>query len=131
MTTATGSATTTPLPTVIGGAFVRLIRQRGMARLAPLFYVSSTQINFQIPPGTSDGTALVSIGVNGVFNGFGTLDMVGRVSPGSVYGGLRRDKVIRRHWSIVTEAAHRCSPTDPVSALRSGDRPEWLRFRSI
>ena len=81
MTTATGSATTTPLPTLIGGTSVRLIDSAGMARLAPLFYVSSTQINFQIPPGTSDGTALVSIGANGAFNGFGTLE-IGRVSPG-------------------------------------------------
>lgn len=81
MTTASGSATTTPLPTVIGGTSVRLIDSAGMARLAPLFYVSSNQINFQIPPGTSDGTALVSIGANGAFNGFGTLE-VGRVAPG-------------------------------------------------
>jgi len=85
LTTASASATTTPLPTALAGATVRVVDSLGTARLAPLFYVSPTQINFEIPPGTAEGTAAVSIGPPGMsgasFTGFGNLE-VARVAPG-------------------------------------------------
>ena len=85
LTTGTASANTTPLPTELAGAAVRVIDSLGMARLAPLFYVSPTQINFEIPPDTAEGTASISIGPPGLsaasFTGFGNLE-VSRVAPG-------------------------------------------------
>lgn len=85
LTTGSASAVTTPLPTDLAGATVRVVDSLGIARLAPLFYVSPTQINFEIPPGTAEGTAAISIGPPGMsgasFTGFGNLE-VARVAPG-------------------------------------------------
>jgi len=53
----------------------------GVARLAPLFYVSPAQVNFEIPAGTAPGRASVSI-----LNQNGTTQsatiQIGNVSPG-------------------------------------------------
>jgi uncharacterized protein (TIGR03437 family) len=50
------SATVTPLPTDLAGTTVRV---NGL--LAPLFFVSPQQINFQLPAGVSPGTAIIEI----------------------------------------------------------------------
>jgi uncharacterized protein (TIGR03437 family) len=55
------SAPGTPLPTELLGTTVAVKDSLGRARLAPLFYVSPTQINYQIPDGTATGTAQVEI----------------------------------------------------------------------
>ncbi len=56
----TASATTVPLPTTLGGVSVKVRDYAGdIERLAPLFYVSPTQINFQLPPETFAGNELV------------------------------------------------------------------------
>jgi uncharacterized protein (TIGR03437 family) len=55
------TATALPLPTTLGGTRVSVIDSAGTERLAPLFFVSPTQINFQAPPGTAAGQALVTI----------------------------------------------------------------------
>ncbi len=62
--TSTQVATTVPLPTEIAGVRVRVKDAVGTERLAPLFFVSPAQINYQIPPGTSAGMATVTI-ING------------------------------------------------------------------
>ena len=49
------------LPTSLAGSTVRVTDSAGDERLAPLFYVSPTQINYQIPAGTKFGPALVTI----------------------------------------------------------------------
>lgn len=81
MATAARSADITPLPTDLGGSRLRVIDSLGVPRFAPLFFVSPTQINCQIPPGTSNGTASLSISLNGAFAGFGDLN-VSNVAPG-------------------------------------------------
>jgi len=43
------TVTTNPLPTNVAGTEVRIVDLNGTARLAPLFYVSPTQINFLVP----------------------------------------------------------------------------------
>lgn len=58
VTTATATGT---LPTSLAGTTLRVTDSAGEERLASLFYVSPTQINFQIPPGTKPGPALVTI----------------------------------------------------------------------
>ncbi len=47
-------------PTVLAGASVRVVDAMGASRLAPIFYVSPTQINFLVPPGSAQGNATIS-----------------------------------------------------------------------
>lgn len=61
LATATQAATTTPLPTVLQETRVVVRDANGTERLAPLFFVSSTQVNYQIPSGTTQGQARVTI----------------------------------------------------------------------
>src|SRR5262249_47359002 len=75
------AATSLPLPTILGGARVSVRDSFGSERFAPLFYVSPTQINYQIPPGTGTGDVTVT-----VFSGDGSVSVsalpVVAVSPG-------------------------------------------------
>lgn len=57
-------ATTLPLPTELAGARVQVKDAAGTERLAPLFFVSPGQINYQIPLGTVTGMATVTV-ING------------------------------------------------------------------
>jgi uncharacterized protein (TIGR03437 family) len=52
---------TPPWPTRLGGVSLEIRDSTGEARLAPLVYVSETQINFQIPAETASGGAILSI----------------------------------------------------------------------
>jgi uncharacterized protein (TIGR03437 family) len=61
LATATASAVTFPLPTELAGTRVTVRDAAGTERLAPLFFVSSGQINFQMPPGTALGLANVTV----------------------------------------------------------------------
>jgi uncharacterized protein (TIGR03437 family) len=61
LATATQLAESLPLPTALAGTTVRIKDSEGIERLAPLFFVSPTQVNYQIPPGTAAGTATVTI----------------------------------------------------------------------
>ena len=61
LATATEVATTLPLPTTLGGTRVSVLDSLGTERFAPLFFVSPTQINFQVPPGAAVGKTLVTI----------------------------------------------------------------------
>jgi len=54
-------AASTPLPTSLGGARLLVRDAAGVERAAPLFFVSPTQINFQMPPGTANGAATLSV----------------------------------------------------------------------
>lgn len=56
---ATLTASTSLLPTTLGGANISVLDNKGVERFAPLFFVSPNQINYQIPAGTSPGAALV------------------------------------------------------------------------
>lgn len=61
LATRTEAAATVPLPTQLAGTSVRLTDANGVEQLAPLFFVSPQQINYQIPPGVAAGTATVTI----------------------------------------------------------------------
>lgn len=50
-----------PLPTNLGGTTVKVRDSAGTERLAPLFFVSSGQINYQVPEGTTTGEAVVTV----------------------------------------------------------------------
>ncbi|MBI1762927.1 MAG: Ig-like domain-containing protein [Acidobacteria bacterium] len=58
---ATRAAAILPLPTELAGTTVRVKNGDGIERLAPLFFVSPTQVNYQMPPGLAAGAATVTI----------------------------------------------------------------------
>jgi uncharacterized protein (TIGR03437 family) len=55
------TATTVPLPTALAGTTVKVRDSAGGQRDAPLFFVSPDQVNFQMPPGTINGFATVTV----------------------------------------------------------------------
>lgn len=57
----TASASSLPLPTTLGGAQVQITDGAGNAIAAGLLYVSSTQINFEVPDWAAPGNATVAI----------------------------------------------------------------------
>src|SRR5262249_48475009 len=61
LATATIGAATLPLRTKLAGTTVKIKDSAGAERLAPLFSVSPTQVNYQIPVGTAAGAATVII----------------------------------------------------------------------
>jgi len=74
-------APTLLLPTTLAGTSVSVKDSTGTERPAPIFFVSPSQINYQIPPGTANGPATVFIS-----NGSGIFTtstiQVTRVAPG-------------------------------------------------
>lgn len=60
LATATTAATTNPLPTSPAGTTVKIRNNAGAERQAPLFFVSPTQINYQIPQGTANGAVTIT-----------------------------------------------------------------------
>ncbi len=61
LATGNESATTQPLPTTLRGTTVRVRDSAGVERLAPLFFVGTTQINYLVPLGTALGGATVIV----------------------------------------------------------------------
>ncbi len=70
-----------PLPTKLNGTSVKVRDSTCVERLAPLFFVSPTQINFQLPVGTATGAAtLIAYNEAGAVS-LGTIN-VNPVAPG-------------------------------------------------
>jgi uncharacterized protein (TIGR03437 family) len=72
-------ANSLPLPTMLGAASVKIKDSAGVERLAPLFFVSPRQINYQIPSGVASGVATLTA-PNGSGNFNGALN-IARVAP--------------------------------------------------
>ncbi len=70
-----------PLPTLLAGTTVKLKDSTGTERLAPLFFVAPSQINYLVPSGTASGLATVTVinGINGISTG---TVQIAKVSPG-------------------------------------------------
>ena len=77
----TTSAATLPLPTSLDGNTVTVTDSAAAARQAPLFYVSPSQTNFEIPAGTATGTATVMFQNQNGTTQSATIS-IGSVSPG-------------------------------------------------
>ena len=75
LATGTAGAATVPLPTSLAGTTVRVRDSNGVERLAPLFYASPDQINYQIPAGTAIGPATITIVNNNGIGAMGTVDV--------------------------------------------------------
>ena len=110
-----GQATTIPLPTTLAGVSVSLTDRAGMTFAAPLFYVSSQQINFLLPAGMSAGPATVAVNGNGVARATGNLQIEstapaiftqnadGKGVPAALVGRVGTD------GSIIWEPAYSCT----------------------
>jgi uncharacterized protein (TIGR03437 family) len=61
LATTTQAATNTPLPTTLAGVSLKVRDSAGGERLAPLFFISPTQINYLMPSGTAAGGALITV----------------------------------------------------------------------
>ena len=74
-------ADTAQLPTTLANTSVTVKDGAGIERLAPLFFISPNQVNYQMPRGIADGPATVTItnGPGGVFSG---AIQIARVAPG-------------------------------------------------
>jgi uncharacterized protein (TIGR03437 family) len=81
LATAVRQATALPLPINLGGTTVTVTDANGISRPAELFYVSPTQVNYQVPPGVATGSATVTVLVNGNPMATGTLP-IAAVAPG-------------------------------------------------
>ncbi|HWQ32609.1 MAG TPA: hypothetical protein VNQ79_06980 [Blastocatellia bacterium] len=81
LTTGTQSASTLPLPTTLLSTAVVVRDSAGIERPAPLFFVSPTQINYQLPPGTATGPATVIVSTSDGVTATGAINVV-NVAPG-------------------------------------------------
>jgi uncharacterized protein (TIGR03437 family) len=81
LATALMQATAVPLPTNLNGTSVMVTDSAGVARSAELFFVSSAQVNYQVPPGVAAGNATVTVAVNGDPVATGAVQ-IASVSPG-------------------------------------------------
>lgn len=61
LATAMQAASGNLLPTQLGGTTVKVLDSLGVERPAPLLFVSPTQINYLIPPGTANGYAVIAV----------------------------------------------------------------------
>ncbi len=61
LATTAQAATGLPLPTSLAGTTVKIKDSAGVERAAPLFFVSPSQINYQMPPGTATGQVTVTV----------------------------------------------------------------------
>ncbi len=81
LATGTQSASGGSLPTTILGTNVRVKDSAGVERLAPLFFVSPMQVNYQLPPGTALGAATMTLTSGDAKQSTGTITVVA-VAPG-------------------------------------------------
>ncbi|MFN0109340.1 MAG: IPT/TIG domain-containing protein [Blastocatellia bacterium] len=81
MATGVAIADSTPLPTMLLGTKVSVKDSAGVERLAPLFFVAPTQVNYQMPQGTANGTATITITSGDGKVSIGS-QQIGSVAPG-------------------------------------------------
>lgn len=81
LATTTSVSSHIPLPTELSGTRVLVKDSAGIERSAPLFFVSPSQVNYQIPPQTASGNATVTIVSGDGSISVGTLQ-IENVAPG-------------------------------------------------
>jgi uncharacterized protein (TIGR03437 family) len=128
--------TSLPLPTKFGGTSVSILDSSGTTTLAPLLYVSPTQVNFEVPPGVATGVATVTVS-----SGDGTQSIanvrIATVAPGLFElnsAGLAAAYVILYHanGTQTVEQVYKVTGGDvvatPVSLGSSTDKPYLFLF---
>jgi uncharacterized protein (TIGR03437 family) len=81
LATSTEAASTLPLPTSLAGISLKVKDSANTERLASLFFVAPTQINYQVPPETAVGTATVEVANGNNSVATGTIQ-IAPVAPG-------------------------------------------------
>ncbi len=81
LATATLGASTTPLPTTLGGTRLVVRDSAGVERNAPLFFAAPGQVNYQVPSGTALGAATVMAFSGDGQSSFGNVT-IANVAPG-------------------------------------------------
>jgi uncharacterized protein (TIGR03437 family) len=76
----TETAVGLPLPTTLLGTSITVKDKNGVEHLAPLFFVSPNQINFQFPVGVPNGRAVITV-ANGQNTSLSTTTLVNSVAP--------------------------------------------------
>jgi uncharacterized protein (TIGR03437 family) len=122
LATSTQAPTDAVLPMVLAGTSVDVVDSTGLSQAAPLYYVSPTQVNFEIPTGTAPGKVSVVITAHdGTVNFGGT--MIGSVAPGifSADGsgsGVAAGVAVVKHadGTLTTGLTFVCSPAGPCTA---------------
>src|SRR5215813_5296436 len=71
----TNAGLTRPLPIILDGVVVKIKDGAGSERAAPLFFISPTQINLQVPTATAVGMATLTVEFNGNKIGAGVLSV--------------------------------------------------------
>jgi uncharacterized protein (TIGR03437 family) len=116
------AAEATPLPNSLAGTTVRLTGSSGASYLAPLFFVSPHQVNYQTPAGLGVGEATVTIqSANGVVSTSSV--RIERVAPGIFTANANGQGVpaayavrVRGDGSQTVEAILRCG-SEPGSCV--------------
>ncbi len=75
------TAPTADFPTVLGGSTVTVTDAVGVLRLAQLYYVSPTQINYVVPAGTASGQATITVATTSGATSSGTVQ-IATLAPG-------------------------------------------------
>jgi uncharacterized protein (TIGR03437 family) len=81
LATGTAAEKTSTLPTNLEGTTVTIKDSSGVQHVAPLFYVSPTQVNYEVPAGTAIGTAQVSIAAGNGLQGSANVQ-IANIAPG-------------------------------------------------
>jgi uncharacterized protein (TIGR03437 family) len=106
------SATTVPLPYSLGGITVTV---NGTA--APMWYASSTQVNFQMPADAKPGSATVQVGSSAAFS-----ITIPQASPGIFSYGSNRAIVVNADFSL-NDSSHPAAPGSVVTVYLTGIGP--------
>jgi uncharacterized protein (TIGR03437 family) len=106
---ATMTAQSLPLPTQLGGTSISIRDNAGVDRLAPLFYVSATQVNYLLPKECAKGNAIITVNNNGVIAATGAIS-ISDIAPGlfsatSDGTGIAAANAVRVKNGIQTEEA--------------------------
>lgn len=104
MATTTQPANTTPLPTEIAGTRVIVRDSTGTERNAPLFFISPTQVNYQIPQGTADGNLTITL-INGYGSSTNGSAQIVKVAPG-VFSANSNGKGVAAAVTLRSQGAH-------------------------
>jgi uncharacterized protein (TIGR03437 family) len=109
-------ASSTPLPTTLLGTQVKVKDAAGTERNAPLFFVAPSQINYQVPPGTGEGVATVTVVLNNRVVGVGTMT-IAKVAPGLISQNSNGQGVAA---AVVLRIRGGAQTFDPVARFDSG-----------
>jgi uncharacterized protein (TIGR03437 family) len=112
LATMTAGAVSMPLPHTLGGTSVKVKDALGVERIAPLFFVSPNQINYQIPAATAEGIAVVTI-TNSLGEVTSGILRIARVAP-----GLFTAEASGKGWAaaeVVTVAGDGSQTVSPVA----------------